>query len=344
MSSDRFWSLTLADLLFPARDETFGSLGRGLSERTSAPPGDNFFSNEDSYPRVAGSLARRVPTGDVYLGVGPDQNFTFIAHTRPSLAIVLDYRRRNTLVHLLHKALMCLSADRFDYLSRLTARRPVRSRSDAGLDDLLARFRTAPLDPALLQENVGEVARLLRSCDAVREEEWLELASIQARIAGPGLEARFLALRMYPTLARMIATHDREGSPAHWLAAEGTYQRVRSLQLGDRILPVVGDFAGTAALPALASWMRHRGLKVGVLYVSDVEFFLLRAGKFGAYVDNLGRLPWASEAVVVRTSTRPIEHPERVPGDSATTIVRPVAAFLDQARAGRVRTVEDLFR
>jgi hypothetical protein len=37
----------------------------------------------------------------VYVGVGPDQNFSDIAHLRPSLAIVIDIRRENLLLHLL---------------------------------------------------------------------------------------------------------------------------------------------------------------------------------------------------------------------------------------------------
>jgi hypothetical protein len=82
---------------------------------------------------------------------------------------------------------------------------------------------------------------------------------------------------------------------------------------------------------------------VGTIYVSDVEFFLLRAGKFRAFAENLARLPWAEGALLVRTSTREIDHPERVRDDSSTTIVRPVAPFLEDALAGRLGRVEDLF-
>ncbi len=38
----------------------------------------------------------------------------------------MDYRRRNLLLHLVHKALFMLSLDRVAYLSRLTARTPGR--------------------------------------------------------------------------------------------------------------------------------------------------------------------------------------------------------------------------
>ena len=75
----------LTDLLFPDRDVGFGRRIAELSEPESGPAADNLVSNEDSYPRVAGELARRTPKDAVYLGVGPDQNYTLMAHARPRL-------------------------------------------------------------------------------------------------------------------------------------------------------------------------------------------------------------------------------------------------------------------
>lgn len=333
----------LNELLFPDRDVGFGRRIAELSEPESGPAADNLVSNEDSYPRVAGELARRTPRDAVYLGVGPDQNYTLIAHARPRLAIVMDYRRRNLLLHLVHKAIFSLSGDRVSYLTRLTCRRPGPLAADPGADALVRAFEAVEMDRGLLARTVAEVAEVLRPLGAVGEGEWPALATIQAKLAGPGLKARFLALPMYPTLARLVRTTDRDGQPAHLLAREEFYQTVRALELGDRVLPVVGDFAGPSALSGLGGWLRRRGLEVGSLYLSDVEFFLLRAGRFRASVENLARIPWAADALLVRTSTREIDHPERVPGDSSTTVVRPVAPFLEAAGAGRIRGVEDLF-
>src|SRR5215813_12277563 len=58
---------------------------------------DNFISNETSYQHIVEDLHKRTTTGGVYIGVGPDQNFTYIVHTKPSLAIVVDIRRQNML-------------------------------------------------------------------------------------------------------------------------------------------------------------------------------------------------------------------------------------------------------
>lgn len=328
---------TLADVLFPARDVRFGSLVSALSEPPSGPHADNLISNEDSYPRVAGILDRQAPRDSVYLGVGPDQNFTLIAHARPTLAFILDYRRRNLLLHLLHKALFALAPDRAGYLARLTARRPDALPANPTAGDLVAAFARAPLDRDLLAQTVADVEAVLRPLGVVLDDEWPELATIQAKLAGPGVNARFLALRMYPTFGHLMQTLDRDGKPAHFLGREEFYQTVRALQRGDRLLPLAGDFAGPTALPRLGDWLRRHRLAIGVLYVSDIEFFLRRSGHFDRYVANLRSMPWNDAALLVRTSTREIAHPERTPGDSATTIVRTVASFVAEPQG-------DLFR
>ncbi len=334
----------LIDLGFPARDRSMARVMLDLSEPESGPPADNLLTNEDSFARVAADVARLVPEGGVYLGVGPDQNFTYIAHARPRLSFILDFRRRNALVHLIHKAIMMLAPDRAGYLARLLARAPRDRPGPPDAAGLVAAFDRVPLDRPRLADAIDRVASTLGPLGVVAEPEWPELARLQARLAGPGLESRFLALPMYPTLGRLIGSPDRLGRPGHFLAADATYRSVRAAQLGDRIVPIVADLAGTVALPALAAWLRARSLAVSLVYLSDVEFFLLRAGRHPALVANLARLPLLEGAMLIRASTREIAHPERAPGDSSTTILRPLAPFLEAARGGRVRTLEDLFR
>ena len=334
----------LADVTFPARDQSLARVIADLSEPDSGRAADNLVTNEDSFARVAADLRRLAPQGGVYLGVGPDQNFTYIAQARPRLAFLLDFRRRNALLHFAHKVLFSLAPDRAAYLSRLIARTPGPLPDAPSADALVAAFEGRAMDRPSLDATTAEVAATLRPLDLVVESEWADLATIRAKVAGPGLTARFLALPMYPTLGRLILARDRVGQPAHFLARDEWYAAVREAHLGDRIIPLVGDFAGPRALPALADWLRRRHLALSVLAISDVEFFLLRGGQFPAYVANLARLPWLEGAVLIRTSTREINHPERVAGDSSTTILRPVAPFLDAARRGRIEGTGDLFR
>src|SRR5437660_4144953 len=99
-----------------------------LSEQLSEPNGDfdtdNLISNESSYLHVMQALEQGGVTGGVYIGVGPDQNFSYIARIRPTAAFIIDIRRDNLLMHLLLKAIFAASRNRMEYLSILTGRQP----------------------------------------------------------------------------------------------------------------------------------------------------------------------------------------------------------------------------
>src|SRR6185503_1789569 len=78
------------------------------------------------------------------------------------------------------------------------------------------------------------------------------------------------------------------------------YRFVRDLSRARRIVPVVGDFAGPHALPAIGDWVRSRGLAVSAFYTSNVEFYLLRDGRFERFLANVHRLPSGPESVIIR--------------------------------------------
>ena len=80
---------------------------------------DNLISNETTYLDAAAALRKMNGAGGIYVGVGPDQNFSYIAHLRPSLAFLVDIRRGNLLEHLLFRALFEQSRNRMEYLCLL---------------------------------------------------------------------------------------------------------------------------------------------------------------------------------------------------------------------------------
>src|SRR5262245_3389429 len=81
------------------------------------------MSNEDSQQFVVPELKQKTPRNPVYIGVGPEQNFTYAAAIEPRLAFVVDIRRDNMLQQLMYKALFELSSDRADFASRLFSRK-----------------------------------------------------------------------------------------------------------------------------------------------------------------------------------------------------------------------------
>ncbi len=109
-------------------DAEFWSLIEKLSEadgffRSNSGSPDNLLSNENTVSTVAAALARETKPAGVYLGVGPEQNFTYIVAMRPRMAFITDIRRGNLQLHLLYKALFEMSNDRASFVARLFGRR-----------------------------------------------------------------------------------------------------------------------------------------------------------------------------------------------------------------------------
>jgi hypothetical protein len=74
--------------------------------------GQNYTSNEISYQNVLPELTRLTKPGGIYLGVGPEQNFTYAAALKPKVAFIIDIRRQNMILHLMYKALFEIAPNR----------------------------------------------------------------------------------------------------------------------------------------------------------------------------------------------------------------------------------------
>ncbi|MFZ4628782.1 MAG: hypothetical protein ACOYNR_10690, partial [Blastocatellia bacterium] len=125
----------------------FGQLSRSLSEPGGYFDTDNLISNEASYLHVLGPLRERKLTGGAFLGVGPDQGFSYIAQIRPKIALMIDVRRDNLLQHLLFKGLFAAAPNRLAYLCLLFGK-PIPdglpSWNERPIEDLVKYLRQTP--------------------------------------------------------------------------------------------------------------------------------------------------------------------------------------------------------
>ena len=123
-------------------DTAFWRLVTDFSEPSGMFRSDNLVSNETTLQWVIPELQRTTKPGGVYLGVGPDQNFTYIVALKPKIAFIFDIRRQNMLTHLMYKALIEQSTDRADFISRLfCAAAAQRARYDVDAGGDLRRVR-----------------------------------------------------------------------------------------------------------------------------------------------------------------------------------------------------------
>src|SRR4051812_46648373 len=136
-------------------DQEFWRLVTDASEPNGYFRSDNLTSNELWFQHVIPDLVRRTRAGGAYLGVGPEQNYTYIAATRPAIAIIFDIRRGNMLLQLMYKALFELANDRAEFVSMLFSKpRPKGVGSSSTAVDLFAAFEASPRSEALYAENL----------------------------------------------------------------------------------------------------------------------------------------------------------------------------------------------
>jgi hypothetical protein len=315
-----------------------------IIERLSEPPGtfdtDNLISNERSYLDVIPAMVARPIQGGAYVGVGPDQNFSYIARIRPSVAYIVDIRRENLLLHLLFKALFADARTRAEYLCLLTGRRfPVGTErwKSATIGELVAHIDESaqwPEDMAALRQQVETrlaafgVPLSLDDLETIRRfhrvfiTEGLDLVYSGQRAA----ERRPYPASDYPNLRELLTARAADGKQWNFLAAEDDFVFLKEMQARDAIIPVVGDVSGPRALKSIAASIADRGERVSAFYISNVETYLEQKMVMGQFLDNLSRLPHGSESVMIRST---------FDGGSSTSILKPIDQILMDASRNR---------
>ncbi|HEX6060215.1 MAG TPA: hypothetical protein VFZ11_14490 [Gemmatimonadaceae bacterium] len=327
-------------------DTTFVRLSAELSEPGGYFDTDNLVSNERSYLHALDPLRAIGVAGGAYVGVGPDQNFSYIAAVRPHVAYIIDIRRDNALQHLLYKALFTLSANRAEFLALLTGRAapPDLARwDDAEIPAIVEWIDAAPPDSAALLDARRRVdSALAATAVPLDEEARRTITRIHEQFAADGLDLRFeshgrRAMPYYPTFRDLVLETDGEGRQSSYLAREEDFRFVREMQRRNLVIPVVGNLAGEHALAAIGRDAAARGLRISVLYASNVEFYLMREGSFERWARTVAALPRDSRSAIVRSyfpGFAAPPHPANVPGYRSTQRVQRIDDFVAGAERG----------
>src|SRR5207253_7477814 len=101
-----------------------------------------------------------------------------------------------------------------------------------------------------------------------------------------------------PSYRTLMTAADISGENRTFLSSEARFGYVRNLQLTNRIVPVVGNFAGPDALRRIGDYVRGRHAVVRAFYGSNVEVYLTRSQR-AAYCFNLAALPYVSSTLYV---------------------------------------------
>jgi hypothetical protein len=284
-------------------DDEFWQLSTELSEAPGVfKHSDNLVSNEPLFPYTIRLLR---PRGGVYIGVGPEQNFSYIARLEPEMAFIVDIRQQNRSLHLLYKALFEVSADRAEFVSRLFGRpRPAGLDGETSVHDLFTAFAAVAGSSPLYDANARLVRERLLTTHgfplAPYDVQWIEYALKAFFADGP--EIHYARSRPEdapePSYRALMTATDLGGQSRSYLSSEEAFAFVKELHAKNLIVPIVGDFGGPTAIKRLGDYLRQRNGVVSAFYSSNVEVYLNRQ-QAAAFCENLAALPTASHTVFI---------------------------------------------
>ncbi|HEY3131480.1 MAG TPA: hypothetical protein VGL91_18640 [Acidobacteriota bacterium] len=354
-----FTAILFFALAVPSHDAAAGGkrswaeLVQSLSEPGGFFDSDNFVSNESSYLTIVPRMRELGIRGGVYIGVGPDQNFSYLTQIRPEQAIIIDIRRQNLLQHLLFKALMERARSRLEYLSLLFAK-PVKLPSDLGkslsAEQLVEAIDKVPGDPEVYRKNLewvqSHIARKYRL--SLSHQDWELLKYIYKNFYEEDLDIRYRSYGRefqwrYPTFRMLILERDVNHQLGNYMATEDDFLWLKRFQEEDRLVPVVGDLAGKVAMRNIARYLKDNRKLVRAFYVSNVEFYLIRNGVFEGYVDNVRALPVDDRSIFIRSYFGyGMPHPEQVQPYWMTSLMQYIRSFLQQQDISPYYSYRDL--
>jgi hypothetical protein len=305
---------TLPDRLSNAE---YWKLIEGLSEPGGYFRSDNLLSNELWFQWVIPELVSRAPQQGVYLGVGPEQNFTYIAALKPKMVFITDVRRGNLHTQLMYKAIFELSADRADFFGRLfTKKRPealtVRSTASELVNAYWDSTRTPTQSESVYRDNLKAIQDHLtrtRGLPLPKDDlDGIEYVYWNFYWWGPAINYNSSAGNLqnrgnYVSYGDLMVATDGQNVARSFLSSEEFYLVLKRLHERNLVVPLVGNFAGPRALRAVGQYVRERGATIAAFYLSNVEQYLSQDGIWRTFCANVASMPLDEKSTFIRSAS-----------------------------------------
>jgi hypothetical protein len=352
-------AFTAADTL-PTQisDEAFWKIIESFSEDGGSFTSENFSSNELGYQTLIPKLQGIVKPGGVYMGVGPEQNFQYIAGLKPKIAFIIDIRRQNMLQHLMYKAAFEMSANRADFLSIIFSRvRPEGLTDTSTTEQLFSAYSAADADDELAERNRAAIKDLLikRHGFKLTEDDELTIDHVFDVFAayGPTLNyssnidglGRTAPMRSGPNnvaYSDLMVVTDDNGVNRSYLASEESFSFVKEMEQKNLVIPIVGNFGGPKAIRSVAGYLKEHDAIVGAFYLSNVEQYLFKPPQGGAsihtnFYQSVGTLPLDASSMFIRSGNR-----QTGARGGLTPMMSPILLILDDFKGGMINTQADV--
>lgn len=265
------------------------------------------MSNELDFQRVFPSLPAGIENS-AFLGVGPEQNYSYVSLLRPTVAFVIDRRRNNALLHVLYKVLFAACPDRMSFVCSLFGW-PLgifdkgvypKSLRDVPFLPQQPQARRAFLE-ILDQHNPGWISPTDRLRLARLHETFVRFGPRITMATARGAPER----KGRPTFADLMDATDSGGRQHSFLSSEENYSFVRDFSRRNALIPIVGDIAGPC-IGRIGEYLFAQGLVVTVFYISNVAVSLQANGTWPDFIRNLTTLPRHPAGLLVQWKRPPI--------------------------------------
>jgi len=228
------------------------------------------------------------------------------------MAFIVDIRRGNFDFHLIYKALFELSADRAEFVSRLFSRpRPDGLSAKSSAEEVFTAVAKAQASDTLYSRNMRAIVNhltkthqfQLSSADILRMQHIYNALYVY----GPSIQYSTTTnagrrITREPTYAELMRAADQGGFEHSFLASEEAFLWLKKFETENRLVPVMGDFAGPKTLRAVGQYLSERNATVSAFYLSNVEEYLKQEGKQTAFCANASTLPIDDTSTFIRSS------------------------------------------
>ena len=290
-------------------DQEFWKLSSESSEADGTFRSDNLLSNESYFQFVIPRLNQIVKSGRVYMGVGPEQNFTYIAALKPKMVFIVDIRRGNLDLQLMYKALFEMSKNRAEFVSRLFARKlPDGIGANSSVEEIFNVIAGVPSTDELYTENLNAIKDHLTKKHGfpLSPTDVLGLEWVYSNFNrfGPRINYGSSGRGGFGngvTYADLMTATDADGVFRSYLANEENFNVLKSLETKNLLVPVIGNFAGPKAIRAVGTYLKSKDAVVSAFYLSNVEMYLEQDGIWNDFCKNVATLPLDGSSTFIRS-------------------------------------------